>query len=169
MGHRTTPFSEEPRPLAYALSRVAPQCAYGLARVIARAAGAGKSCAWRIRSQAAVGGMKKPPTMPAPWMSMAVRRITATVLHRRGSRVRGARRNRSSISRAFRVKSIAFQKGPDPVLSPICAISLSTNGCEHGTQGTALISSTSKTRRFARQRPKRNNGSLSEDRFFGRN
>ena len=55
MGHRTTPFSEEPRPLAYAFSRVAPQRAYGLARVIARAAGAGKSCAWRIRSQAAVG------------------------------------------------------------------------------------------------------------------
>jgi hypothetical protein len=40
MGHRTTPFSEEPRPLAYALSRVAPQRAYGLARVIAGVHGA---------------------------------------------------------------------------------------------------------------------------------
>jgi hypothetical protein len=35
MGHRTTPFSEKPRRPAYALSRVAPQRAYGLTHVIA--------------------------------------------------------------------------------------------------------------------------------------
>jgi hypothetical protein len=35
MGHRTTQFSQGPRPLAYALSRIAPQRADALARVIA--------------------------------------------------------------------------------------------------------------------------------------
>ena len=35
MGHRTTLISEGPRQLAYALSRVAPQRACGLAHVIA--------------------------------------------------------------------------------------------------------------------------------------